>query len=140
MTRRPIAFAALALLLLFAAPGCRAPHRASNRVEIIPEATASIEVRNQGLQNRCAIQGARAIYEDDILLGVVDLASGIDRKMIYQYRFTWKDSDGINLEDESWDELHVQALENKQVQGRATEPGAVRGVFELRYYSGRTVE
>jgi|APSaa5957512493_1039668.scaffolds.fasta_scaffold159140_2 uncharacterized protein YcfL len=133
MTRRPVALAALAALLLFAAPGCRGPHRAANRVEIVPEGTAEITVVNQGLQNRCTIRGSRAIYEDDILLGVVDLVSGVDRNKIYQYRFTWRDSDGINLEESAWDELHLKALEEHQVQGRATEPGATSGSFQVRY-------
>jgi hypothetical protein len=137
MTRRfrpakPLALAALAALLL-AAPGCRAPHRAPNRIDFAPERESSITIKNEGLQNRCGIRGARALYEDEILMGVIDVESGVDRKKLYEYRFSWKDSDGIALEARPWDELHIDALESKQVHGRASEPGAVSGYFEVRY-------
>jgi uncharacterized protein YcfL len=125
----------LALLLPLGA-GCAS--NTANRVTLVPEGTAEITVTNGGLQGDCEIVSARALYEDEILMGVVELKSHIAPKLTLEGRFTWYDSDGIQQEEKAWMEVFVNGLEEKQVQGRAPEPGAVRGVFELRRFSGRT--
>ena len=127
----------LGLLLL--GPGCRSA--AANRIDVVPEGNASITVNNPGLHDECEIVSGRALYEGDVLLGVVMVRSHEDHKQTLEYRWTFVDSDGVVEESgtgQQWRTTFVNGLEDKQLTGRATEPGAVRGAFELRYHSGVT--
>ncbi len=134
-------FAAAALLpLLSALAGC-AVSPAANRAIVYPERTAQIEVVNLDLHERVEIVSGRALYEDEILTGVVQLRSQVEEKQTLEYRWTWYDADDFQQVSEAsdhWRTVFVDALEDKQVTGRATQPRAARGVFELRWHSGVT--
>ncbi|RMG13628.1 MAG: DUF1425 domain-containing protein [Planctomycetota bacterium] len=133
MDRSTFWLAACCLLLL--APGCVT--HAANRVTIVPDGQPEITILNSGLQSECEILGSRGFYEGEILAGAVELRSHVDAKQSLEGRFSWFDADGLQLETSPWEVLFVNALEEKQVQGRATEPGAARGLFELRRFTGR---
>lgn len=135
---------ALALSLALAAlggAGC-ASTKAANRALVYPERTAEIEVLNPGLQGQVEIVSGRALYEDEILAGAVQLRSHEGkRKLTLEYRWSWFDGDDFELVTEAsdhWRTIFLDPLEVEQVSGRATAPGAVRGVFELRRSTART--
>lgn len=131
----PLALVGLALCVA----GCASA--ASNRVDVVPQGTASIEVANSGLQGECEIVSGRALYEDETLMGIVELRSHEDEKQTLEYRWSWFDADGVrqgNESDRPWKTVFVNALEEKQVVGKAMRKGATRGQMELRYHSGVT--
>ncbi len=137
MTTTSRIIAGLAGLLLLLASGCASANTA-NRLQITPDGQAEITITNSSLQSDVEIVSGRALYEDDVLVVAVELLSHVDEKATLEYRFAWRDADDFVLEEEAWSELFVNALEEKQVQGRATEPNSARGTFELRRFSGRT--
>lgn len=135
MTSRIVA--GLAGLLLLLASGCASANTA-NRLQVEPNGQARITITNSSLQSDIEIVSGRALYEDDVLVVAVELISHMDRKATLEYRFSWRDADDFVLEEDSWSELFVNGFEEKQVQGRATEPNSAQGTFELRRFSGRT--
>lgn len=137
MTTTSRIFIGLAGLFVILASGCASANTA-NRLQITPDGQAEITITNGSLQDEVEIVSGRALYEDDVLVVAVELLSHVDRKSTLEYRFSWRDADDFVLEEDSWSELFVNGLEEKQVQGRATEPNSARATFELRRFSGRT--
>jgi hypothetical protein len=124
--------------------GCQSP--SSNTVVIRSEghsagASSQVNIINSGLDSDMQIQDDPAdtyvFYEGEILLGVVTIQSCVDAKQSYEYRWSWKDADGIQIDSgggsNAWIAGWVNALDVKQLSGRSPRPGAVEGKFELRY-------
>ncbi len=146
MTARATLAAARSLALTLAltalgGAGC-ASTKAANRALVYPERTAVIEVLNPGLQDEVEIVSGRALYEDELLTGVVQLRSHEEeRKLTLEYRWSWFDGDDFEQVTEvsdHWRTIFLDPMEEEQVSARATAPGAVRGVFELRRSTART--
>lgn len=129
-----VALLALAWATSTTSVGCAFP-RQPNRAYVYPDATAEIDIANADLHERCEIVAGRAKYEGDILAGVIQLQNHFKRQLHLQYKWTWYDADDF-VQDAgatgTWQNLFIDSLGEKQVNGRATAPGAVRGVFELR--------
>ena len=113
---------------------------AANRITIMPQETAQISIHNSRLQDDCEIVTGRGLYEDEIMLGAVDLRSLEGEKRTFEYRWRWYDSDGITQgsSTSSWKTMFINSMEEKQITGRATRRGAEKAVFEIRYHSGVT--
>lgn len=128
----------LALALLLSAAGCKS--NAINQVTL--SAVGEPETRlivNDDLQDEVEVVRGEVLYEGDLLVGVVTLQSHADEKMLLDYKWEWKDQDGYPKDGNAgapWQRVFVEAGERKQVQGRAPEPGAVQGIFNLRYPTG----
>lgn len=125
------------VLLVAALSGCKS--YSANSVMVQPEVASSLNVVNGGLQAEAQLlpEQAHALYEGDILVGTVEVKSHVDGRTQYEYRWQWSDADGIINEvgggGETWNALWLNPLETKQLQGRATTPGAIAGELFLRY-------
>lgn len=130
------------LLVVTALSGCKS--YAANSVVVQPEMAATLNVVNGGLQAEAQLHAdqAQALYEGDILVGTVTVQSHVDGRAMYEYRWQWSDADGIINEiggtAETWDTMWINPLESKQIQGRATTPGATSGELFLRYAMNAT--
>jgi len=125
---------ALALVVAGLVSGCTS--YTPNRLEIPAQGTTSLKIDNSDLQDDVAIESGRCLYEGDIMLGLVTVKNTTDDNINVQTRWKWFDSDGVEAvagNEGRWDLLFLKGAEEKQIQGRATRPGATKGVFEMRY-------
>lgn len=135
MNRIPSVLSALALAAVALTTGCTS--FTPNRMEIPAQGNTSLLIDNEGLQDDVVIQGGRCLYEGDIMLGIITVKDDTDDDIDIQHRWKWYDTDGVEMVaggEGRWELVHLKALEEKQLQGRATRPGATKAVFEMRYY------
>jgi len=130
------------VLLVAALSGCKS--YAANSVMVQPEVASSLNVVNGGLQAEAQLlpEQSHALYEGDILVGTVEIKSHVDGRAMYEYRWQWSDADGIINEvgggGETWNTIWLNPLEEKQLQGRSTTPGATAGELFMRYAMNAT--
>lgn len=129
-------FSLLALLFVLVAPGCRS--YAANVVKMNAEGgNVDIQVLNEGLQNDLQLASGRVAYEGDMMIGRVIIRNQEDEKIPYEYRWRWYDADNMEIAiggmGEAWMKKFANPLEEVEVAGTATRPGAVRTEFQLRY-------
>lgn len=132
--RVPLFRAAMAALLLLG--GCRS--YAANTVTLnAGGGAADIQVINEGLQDQLEITTGQVAYEQDILVGWVRIRNRMDDKVPFEYRWRWWDSGDkqviIGGGGEAWLKGFANPLDEVELDGRATAPGAVRAEFQLRY-------
>jgi hypothetical protein len=128
---------ALAGLLAWA-PGCQS--NAANVVKMAAEGgNADIQVTNEPLQDDLELVPERIAYEGDILVAWVKVRNHVDDKMGFEYRWRFYDADGKEIDvggtSLQWNTKWANPLEEVQVDGHASKPGAVRTEFHLRYAS-----
>lgn len=117
--------------------GCRS--NAANVIKMSEGGNADIQVINHNLQDDLQIAPERIAYEADILVAWVKVRNHCDAKMPFEYRWRFYDADNKEIDiggsSQAWNTKWANPLEELQVDGRASKPGAIRTEFHLRYAS-----
>lgn len=137
MTRRHNLLLGLVALGGLVLSGCRS--NAANVIKMAEGGNADIQVINSGLQDDLEISPERIAYEGDLLVAWVKVTNHCDEKMPFEYRWRFYDADSKEIDiggsSQMWHTKFANPLEDLQVDGRASKPGAVRAEFHLRYAS-----
>lgn len=134
-TRNGLPLAALALTALLA--GCRS--YTPNRLTVFAPGhggDAKVEVLNAGLHDDVELAKGHALFEDQIMVAIVTVKNHVDDDEHVDFRWTWFDADGVEQRTGGtfWDQVFLKAQEEKQLVGKAPQPGAVRVQLDLRYH------
>jgi hypothetical protein len=137
VTRRFNVLLGLVALGGLAFSGCRS--NAANVVKMAEGGNADVQVVNSGLQDDLELVPEKIAYEGDLLVAWVRVRNHCDDKMPFEYRWRFYDADNKEIDiggsSQMWNTKWANPLEELQVDGRASKPGAVRTEFHLRYAS-----
>lgn len=91
-----------------------------------------VSIGDSGLQSDAEIVTGKALYQEQLMEGYVEIQSTENDTQKLYYKWTWFDSDEFQLTEQPWQFLVLNGNERKQVKGTAPQPRAVRAQFALR--------
>lgn len=124
-----------ALVLTLFLPACATTLGTAAKVDISStEATPVIEVANKALEKRFKIKSFKNRMVNDLLNVQVEIANDFSSTQQFQYRFSWYDASGFEIEKEagSWQPIVMHGRAVTTLQAVAPNPAAKSYKIVLR--------